>query len=585
MAEQHAIIEEGAYSVINCAVPVICAVNGLAYGGGCELALCCDFIYAVNTAKFALPEVTRGIMPGRRRHAEHAPRHGRSPRAKEIMFTGKPFTAQQAYEWGMVNKLCEPGKLMDDALETARTIVRNAPVSVQMIKKAINTGTQTDLTSALTIEIAAYNRTVTTQDRLEGVLAFNEKRPPDIQRTMTMLDKSATANDLVSVPFGNDYPEIRESIRAICAKYPGSYWRGLEDKREYAEAFVNELTQGGWLAALIPEEFGGAGLPLRAGAVILEEIHASGCNAAACHAQMYMMKMLVRFGNDEQKQRYMPKIVTGECRYQAFGVTEPTTGSDTTQLKTRAVREGDHYIVNGQKLWTSRAHKSDLMTLLCRTTAVDQVKKRTEGLSILLVDVQRSARQWPDDRAGRHHDQSPDQRTVLRQPEGTGQEPDRRGGPGLSLHSRRHELRTGAGRLRDRSAIAAGSSTRRRNTPASASCSAVRSDRTRASSSRSRAPMRNGRPPTWSTRAAAAMFDAGKPMRRGGQHRQADGLGSGLARGARPACRPIGGFAAAREFDIERKWRECRIDQIAPISTNLILAYLGQNVLGMPRSY
>jgi enoyl-CoA hydratase len=175
--EQHAIIEEGAYSVINCAVPVICAVNGLAYGGGCELALCCDFIYAVNTAKFALPEVTRGIMPGAG-GTQNMPRVMGSPRAKEIMFTGKPFTAKQAYEWGMVNKLCEPGKLMDDALETARTIVRNAPVSVQMIKKAVNTGTQTDLTSALTIEIAAYNRTVTTQDRLEGVLAFNEKRPP-----------------------------------------------------------------------------------------------------------------------------------------------------------------------------------------------------------------------------------------------------------------------------------------------------------------------------------------------------------------------------------------------------------------------
>lgn len=178
--EQHALIEEGAYALMNSAVPVIAAVNGLAFGGGCELALCCDFIYAVKTAKFALPEVTRGIMPGAG-GTQNLPRVAGSPRAKEVMFTGTPFTAQEAYDWGMVNKLCEPDKLMEDVLATARTIARNAPISVQMIKKAIKNGMQTDMTTALMIEIAAYNRTVTTEDRLEGVLAFNEKRPPNFK--------------------------------------------------------------------------------------------------------------------------------------------------------------------------------------------------------------------------------------------------------------------------------------------------------------------------------------------------------------------------------------------------------------------
>ncbi|MET0444462.1 MAG: acyl-CoA dehydrogenase family protein, partial [Pseudorhodoplanes sp.] len=191
----------------------------------------------------------------------------------------------------------------------------------------------------------------------------------------------------VSVPLGEDYPEIREGVRAICKQYPGEYWRKLEDNDEYAEEFVKELTAAGYLAAQIPEEYGGSGLPLRAGCAILEEVNASGCHGAACHAQMYMMGMVLRNGSSEQKRKYLPGIADGTIRFQAFGVTEPTTGSDTTQLKTRAEKRGDKYIVNGQKIWTSRAHKSDLMTLLVRTTPVEQVKKRTDGLSVLLVDV------------------------------------------------------------------------------------------------------------------------------------------------------------------------------------------------------
>src|SRR5437764_6655592 len=194
--------------------------------------------------------------------------------------------------------------------------------------------------------------------------------------------------DGVAVALGEDYPELRQSVRKICEKYPGAYWRKLEDEQAYPSQFIAELTEGGFLASLIPEEYGGSGLPLRAAAVILEEINASGCTASQGHAQMYIMGTLLRHGSDEQKRHYLPKIASGELRLQAFGVTEPTTGSDTTKLKTRAVRAGnDHYIVNGQKVWTSRARHSDLMLLLARTTPVEEVKRRTDGLSVFLVNL------------------------------------------------------------------------------------------------------------------------------------------------------------------------------------------------------
>src|SRR3954451_15027443 len=195
------------------------------------------------------------------------------------------------------------------------------------------------------------------------------------------------AGDAVMLALGEDYPELRQSVRKICEKYPGEYWRKLEDEQAYPTAFVEELTQGGFLASLIPEEYGGSGLPLRAAAVILEEVNGSRCNAGPCHAQMYIMGTVLRHGSEEQKQRYLPKIASGELRLQAFGVTEPTTGSDTTKLKTRAVRQGNHYVINGQKVWTSRARHSDLMLLLARTTPVEEVKCRTDGVSVFLVDL------------------------------------------------------------------------------------------------------------------------------------------------------------------------------------------------------
>src|ERR1700756_5321537 len=189
------------------------------------------------------------------------------------------------------------------------------------------------------------------------------------------------------VALGEDYPELRESVRKICERYPGEYWRKLEAEQAYPTEFITELTQGGFLASPIPEEYGGSGLPLRAAAVILEEINASGCVASQGHAQMYIMGTLLRHGSEAQKGKSLPEIAAGRIRLQAFGVTEPTTGSDTTQLKTRAVRDGDSYVINGQKVWTSRALHSDMMLLLARTTSADQVKKRSDGLSVFLLDM------------------------------------------------------------------------------------------------------------------------------------------------------------------------------------------------------
>ena len=191
----------------------------------------------------------------------------------------------------------------------------------------------------------------------------------------------------VKIDLGENWIDIREQIRKICKDFPGSYWRALEDEQAYPSAFVQALTESGYLAALIPEAYGGAGLPLSAAAAILEEIHANGCNAGACHAQMYIMGTLLRHGSTAQKEKYLPQIASGTLRLQAFGVTEPTSGTDTTQLKTRAQRDGEHYVVNGQKVWTSRARHSDLMLLLARTTPIDQVQRKTEGLSVFLIDM------------------------------------------------------------------------------------------------------------------------------------------------------------------------------------------------------
>ncbi len=284
--------------------------------------------------------------------------------------------------------------------------------------------------------------------------------------------------------------EIRASVRALCAPFPGEYWRKLDRERDYPTEFVAALTEAGFLAALIPEQYGGSGLTLLEAAAIMEEIHACGCNGAACHAQMYTMGTLLRHGSDAQKQRWLPAIASGELRLQAFGVTEPTSGTDTLALRTTAVREGDHYIINGQKIWTSRAEHSDLHAAARAHDAAragEDPHRRALGLSGR--HAARAGRQHQD-QPDPHHDEPRHHRGLLRRPARARGEPDRRGRRGLPLHPLRHECRAHSHRRRSASAMPNGSSPRPRPMPRSARCSAGRSGRTRACSFRSRAPMR-----------------------------------------------------------------------------------------------
>ncbi len=391
-------------------------------------------------------------------------------------------------------------------------------------------------------------------------------------------------SDQTVVTLGEDYPELRESVRRICAKYPGSYWSGLEDTESYPTAFVDELTQAGFLGALIPEEYGGSGLPLRAAAVILEEINASGCVASQGHAQMYIMGTLLRHGSEEQKRKYLPEIAAGRLRLQAFGVTEPTTGSDTTQLKTRAVRDGDGYIINGQKVWTSRAMHSDMMLLLARTTSADQVKKRSDGLSVFLVDMR-------DKNQGKGLEVRPIKAMInhnttevffdnFRIPADSliGQE-----GRGFryildGMNAERILVASeaiGDGNWFVKKATAYANDRVVFGAPIGKN-QAVQFPIARAWAELQAADM--------ICRRAAALFDDGKDC--GADANIAKLLASEAAwKAAETAMQTFGGFAYAREYEIERKWRETRLYQIAPISTNLILGYVGQHVLGMPRSY
>jgi acyl-CoA dehydrogenase len=389
--------------------------------------------------------------------------------------------------------------------------------------------------------------------------------------------------DHVSVSLGEDYSDIRESVRRICAGFPGEYWRHLEEKLEYPTEFVKALTDAGYLGALIPEEYGGAGLPLRAASVILEEIHASGCNAGACHAQMYIMGTLLRHGSEEQKKRYLPKIANGELRLQAFGVTEPTSGTDTTQLKTRAVRNGDHYVVHGQKVWTSRALHSDLMLLLARTTPQDQVKKKTEGLSVFLVDIRESLGKGleikPLKAMINHHATEVFFDGVKVPAENLiGEE-----GKGFKYIL--------DGMNAERILIAAeciGDARWFTKTAVKYANERIIFGRPIGQNQAIQFPIARAHAETEAAeillRKSAAMFAANIPC--GGEVNMAKMLASEAAWHAGEAClQTHGGFGYAKEYDVERKWRETRLMQIAPISTNLILSYVGEHVLGMPRSF
>jgi acyl-CoA dehydrogenase len=380
-----------------------------------------------------------------------------------------------------------------------------------------------------------------------------------------------------------DHPEIRDSVRRICAGFPGTYWRQLEKDEAYPTDFVRAVTEAGYLGALIPETYGGSGLPLRAASVILEEIHASGCSAGACHAQMYIMGTLLRHGSDVQKRRYLPDIASGALRLQAFGVTEPTSGSDTTSLKTRAVREGDHYVVTGQKVWTSRALHSDLMLLLARTTPRDQVAKKTDGLSVFLVDIRDSLGQGMDIRplpAMINHNTTEVFLDGLRVPAENLIGEEGRGFRYILDGMNAERVLVASEGLGD---------ARWFNRKASAYVNErVVFDRPIGRNQAVQFPIARAHVEAEAAelmiRKAAALFDAGLPC--GAEANMAKLLASEASWHAAEACLNChGGFGFAREYDVERKWRETRLLQTAPVSTNMILAFVGEHVMGMPRTY
>jgi acyl-CoA dehydrogenase len=394
---------------------------------------------------------------------------------------------------------------------------------------------------------------------------------------------SVSVDGEVTVALGEDFPELRASVSRICENFPGAYWRELDNRSGYPTEFVTALTEAGFLGALIPEEYGGAGLPLRAAAVILEQINASGCTASPAHAQMYIMGTLLRHGSEEQKQRYLPSIASGKLRLQAFGVTEPTTGSDTTQLKTRAERKGDVYVVNGQKIWTSRALHSDLMLLLARTTPVDQVKKRTGGLSVFLVDLREAKGNGIEIRPIKaliNHNTTEVFIEDLKVPVANliGEE-----GKGFQyildgMNAERILVASecvGDGRWLLGKGVAYANERQVFGRPIGQN-QGVQFPLARAYAELEAADM--------ICRRAAVLFQAGRPC--GADANMAKLLASEATwKAAEAALQTHGGFGFAQDYDIERKWREVRLYQTAPISTNLVLAYLAQHVLGLPRSY
>ena len=377
--------------------------------------------------------------------------------------------------------------------------------------------------------------------------------------------------------------ELRTAVRDLCGRYPGEYWRKLDDARAYPEEFVRALTEAGWLAALIPEEYGGSGLGVTEASIILEEIHRSGGNAAACHAQMYIMGTLLRHGSAEQKRRYLPKIASGELRLQSFAVTEPTTGSDTTKLKTTAVRRGDHYVVNGQKVFISRVQHSDLMLLLARTVPVEQVRKRSEGLSVFLVDIRSALGAGLSVRPIRtmmNHESNELFFEDLRVPAENliGEE-----GKGF-----RYIL---DGMNAERILIAAeciGDGYWFVERATQYAKERIVFDRPIGQNQGIQFPIARAHVNVEAANLmrfrAANLFDAGKPC--GAEANMAKLLAADASwEAANAAIQTHGGFGFAAEYDIERKFRETRLYQVAPISTNLILAYIGEHVLGLPRSY
>ena len=381
-----------------------------------------------------------------------------------------------------------------------------------------------------------------------------------------------------------EYTEIRDAVARLCADYPGEYWRELDRDRAYPTAFVRDLTDNGYLSVLIPEEYGGSGLGISAAAAILEEIQKSGGNGAACHAQMYTMGTVLRHGSEAQKSEYLPKIASGDLRLQAFGVTEPTSGTDTLSLRTTAVRDGnDGYVVNGQKVWTSRAEHSDLMLLLARTTPKEEVERRTDGLSVFIVDMRKALGNGLEIRPIRtmiNHATTEIFFDNLRIPADSlvGEE-----GKGF-----RYII---DGMNAERILIAAECIGDARWFIQKASDYAGERrvfDRPIGQNQGVQFPIAEAYARTEAAdlmvRKAAALFEAGEPC--GEQANMAKYLASEASWQAADMCMQThGGFAFAEEYDVERKFRETRLYRIAPISNNFVLSYIAEHVLGLPRSY
>ena len=380
-----------------------------------------------------------------------------------------------------------------------------------------------------------------------------------------------------------DFSDIRDAVRSLCQGYPGEYWREKDRKREYPTEFVQALTDSGFLAVLIPEIYGGSELGIQEAAAILEEIHKSGCNGAACHAQMYIMGTLLRHGSEEQKKKYLPGIASGELRLQAFGVTEPGSGTDTTSIRTFAKREGDEYVVNGQKVWTSRAEHSDLMLLLARTTPKDEVTKRTDGLSVFLVDLRKSLNHGvtirPISTMINHATTEvfiddlriPAEQRIGEEGKGfryilDGMNAERILIGAECIGDSRWFIQKASEYAKDRKVF---------QRPIGQN-QGIQFPIAKAYAQSEAADLM--------VRKAATFFDSGKPC--GKEANMAKLLAADASWEAADVClQTHGGFGFAEEYDIERKFRETRLYRIAPVSTNLILSYLAEHVLGLPRSF
>ncbi len=379
------------------------------------------------------------------------------------------------------------------------------------------------------------------------------------------------------------HADLRAAVRELCRRFPDTYWRELDQRRAYPEQFVRTLTEAGYLAALIPEEYGGSGLGLTEASIILEEINRSGGNASACHAQMYIMGTLLRHGSTDQKRTFLPKIANGELRLQAFAVTEPTTGTDTTRMQTMAVRQGDRYIVNGQKVWISRAEYSDLMLLVARTTPLEDVKKRSDGLSVFLVDLREAVGRGVTIRPIRtmmNHATTEVFFDNLEVPVENRLGEEGKGFRYLldGLNAERILIAAecvGDGRWFIERAVKYATERIVFGRPIGQN-QGIQFPIARAHVNVEAADLMRLR--------AAELFDRGEPC--GPEANMAKLLAADASwEAANVALQTHGGFGFAEEYDIERKFRETRLYQVAPISTNLILAYMGEHVLGLPRSY